>query len=88
MQHTGLDTPREHFKVSYAHVRLLSPHCNIQDALGEHFKFELTVGLNGRLWVHSRSPAHTIVVSNLILHSEYLSPQHCRELVREALHRI
>lgn len=69
--------------------RLLSPSCPILQALGQqHFKFEVTVGLNGRVWVSSRTVSHTVAVSNAILNSEYMSPEQCAELAQEVALRI
>lgn len=68
--------------------RLLSPSCAILNALGEFFKFETAVGLNGRVWVHSRCLPHTIAVSNAILNSEHLTTDQCAEVAREIAQRI
>lgn len=48
------------------------PTCAILSALGDALKFEIAIGLNGRVWVHSDSPLTTTVVVNAILHSELL----------------
>eukprot|EP00743_Colponemidia_sp_Colp-15_P004534 GILK01004888.1.p1 GENE.GILK01004888.1~~GILK01004888.1.p1 ORF type:complete len:243 (-),score=21.17 GILK01004888.1:84-812(-) len=49
---------------------LLDPDCAVLEALGRAFPFEVAVGVNGRVWVNSANPLHTIVISNAILNSE------------------
>jgi exosome complex component RRP40 len=40
--------------------------------LGRSIAFELAVGVNGMLWVHSESPAKTILICNAIKVSEVM----------------
>ena len=65
---------------------MLSKSCVVLQALGEHYKFECVVGLNGCVWITSPSLMNTIVVRNLILASEYMDPQTVRDMVNEATH--
>lgn len=68
--------------------RLLDPKTPILALLGEHFPFEIAVGMNGRVWVNSESVKNTIMLANAIQTSEYLSTEECKAmvegLVREA----
>ena len=41
--------------------------------LGQLFPYETAVGVNGRVWVKSDNPRHTILLSNCILNSEHLT---------------
>ena len=47
--------------------------CCCRVALSFPKAFEVVLGCNGYVWVHSNSPRHTIVVSNAILNSEHLA---------------
>ena len=58
------------------------------EALGKHFKFELTVGLNGRIWVNSSNVVHTIAISNAILNSEYMTAEQCRLAVDSIVEKL
>eukprot|EP00056_Hartaetosiga_gracilis_P012328 m.196268 g.196268 ORF g.196268 m.196268 type:complete len:316 (+) comp13674_c3_seq1:272-1219(+) len=62
---------------------LLSKSCTVLQALGERIPFEITVGRNGRVWVKTDNPQHTIVVANAVAASERLSPLRTREMVKE-----
>lgn len=68
--------------------RLLSPSCDLLEALGKYFKFELTVGLNGRVWVNSPSVVHVIAISNAILNSEYKTAEECIAMVNSIAERL
>ena len=68
--------------------RLLSPSCAVLEALGKYFKFESTVGLNGRVWVNSSNVVHTIAISNAILNSEHLTAEQCKLAVKSVVERL
>lgn len=68
--------------------RLLSPSCAVLEALGKYFKFELTVGLNGRVWVNSASVVHLIAITNAILNSEYKTPEECIAMVNSIVEKL
>ena len=51
------------------------------EALGKYFKFELTVGMNGRVWVNSGSVVQVIAITNAILKSEHMTVAQCRHVV-------
>ena len=51
------------------------------EALGKYFKFELTVGMNGRVWVNSGSVVQVIAITNAIERSEGMTEEQCRHMV-------
>lgn len=53
--------------------RLLAPDSKISVNLGKKYRFEKTIGLNGRVWIRSKSFQTTITISNLIKQLEYIS---------------
>ena len=85
----GLCRKYKRHTLDYVHIiiimyilhRLLSSSCAVLEALGKYFKFELTVGLNGRVWVNSASVVHVIAITNAILNSEYKTPEECQVMV-------
>jgi exosome complex component RRP40 len=44
--------------------------------------FELAIGHNGRVWVNSGSPPHTIFIANALANSELLSPEQVELMVQ------
>ncbi|KAI8884552.1 hypothetical protein K501DRAFT_217420 [Backusella circina FSU 941] len=68
--------------------RLLDPHTPILTFLGEHFPFETAVGMNGRVWVNSEDAQRTILISNAIQNSEYLSTEECKEMVQSLVNQL
>ena len=62
--------------------------CPILLALEREFKFECTVGMNGRVWVKAASTAHTIAISNALLSSEFMSSEQCEQLVAQIVQRL
>lgn len=67
--------------------RLLSPDCVVLQEVGKSTPFEIAVGQNGRVWVHSNSTAQTMLVANAILNCEFLSPAQTRDMVQQLLKR-
>ena len=57
-------------------------------ALGKEFKFECTVGMNGRVWVRSPSTVHTIAIANALVSSEYMSDEQCYTMVAQLVERL
>ena len=58
------------------------------EALGKYFKFELTVGMNGRVWVNSGSVVQVIAITNAILKSEHMTSDQCRHMVESITERM
>lgn len=67
---------------------LLRQSCPVLRVLRNHFKFECTVGMNGRVWVNSISTGSSIAVVNAIQNSEFMSPEQCTEMVQRLVERI
>lgn len=52
-------------------VRLLSPDCKLLENIGAKFKYEIAVGMNGRIWVKSPSISGTIFICNILSQVEH-----------------
>ena len=63
--------------------RLLQKNSTVMQELGSRQKFELAVGMNGRLWVKAPSPSDTIIVANALLASEYMSDKQIKRMVNK-----
>ncbi|KAI8993456.1 hypothetical protein BDB01DRAFT_716292 [Pilobolus umbonatus] len=68
--------------------RLLNPNTPILALLGEHFPFEIAVGMNGRVWINSEDEKNTILISNAIQNSEYLSTIECKHMVDDLINKL
>lgn len=68
--------------------RLLNPNTPILVLLGQHFPFETAVGMNGRVWVNSEEVKNTILISNAIQNSEYLSAEECKQMVEGLVNKL
>ena len=83
----NLVLPRVTIVVFFLH-RLLSTSCAVTEALGKYFKFELTVGMNGRVWVNSGSVVQVIAITNAIQKSELMTDEQCRQMVDSVAQRM
>lgn len=52
--------------------RLLAPDSKISEFLGQKYRFEKAIGINGRIWIRARSFETTILISNFIKQLEYI----------------
>lgn len=52
--------------------RLLAPDSRISELLGQKYRFEKAIGLNGRIWIRAKSLQTTILISNFIKQLEYI----------------
>lgn len=43
---------------------LLSPQCNFLELLGLNYRYEIALGMNGRVWINSNEPATILQVAN------------------------
>jgi exosome complex component RRP40 len=50
--------------------------------------FEVAVGVNGFLWIHSGLPEHTILIQNAILNSQVLSEEQVRGMVKSLVFTV
>lgn len=67
---------------SFAAKLLSQPTPAILTALGRALQFELAVGLNGHIWVHSPKPTTTIIVTNTLPKGEFLSDAQAEMVVK------
>ncbi|KAG0308352.1 exosome non-catalytic core subunit rrp40 [Dissophora globulifera] len=67
--------------------RLLDPKTLILRLLGQQLPFETAIGMNGKVWINSASPKHTILICNAIKNSEFLSPQECTTMVKSLIEK-
>ncbi|XP_062509284.1 putative exosome complex component rrp40 isoform X2 [Corticium candelabrum] len=63
--------------------KLLADKCPILKLLSSHFSFEIAVGMNGCVWVKSKSVANTIIISNIVENSEFLSLDELEMMVNQ-----
>ena len=73
---------------SFAAKLLRQPPPAILTALGKALQFELAVGLNGHIWVHSPKPTTTIIVTNTLPKGEFLSEAQADFLVKRILSSV
>ncbi|CAL1530468.1 unnamed protein product [Lymnaea stagnalis] len=53
--------------------KLLNPECVVLKQLGRRFKFEIAVGINGRVWVKANNEIQTIAMANAVMASELMN---------------
>jgi exosome complex component RRP40 len=79
------------FQVNLALARdLLNPSCLVLDALATtgRIPFEICIGVNGLIWVHSSRPEYTILVMNAIRNSEVMTGEQIHAMVKQLVHTI
>lgn len=59
-----------------------SPPAPVLTALGAVVKYEIAIGLNGRLWVNAENVVTTILVTNAIVNSEFLTAAQAQLMVQ------
>lgn len=50
--------------------QLLSPNSRLLKVLGSKYRFEIAIGMNGRIWIACKMPEHLIFISNTITRSD------------------
>jgi exosome complex component RRP40 len=53
--------------------KMLSPESVLLKKLGQTLKFEIAVGMNGRIWVRTTHPKDTICIANAIWAAEHMT---------------
>ncbi|CAL2029241.1 unnamed protein product [Caenorhabditis brenneri] len=62
------------FKVSLNHCRrLINPSCKILQTIGKFFKFEISVGMNGRIWINAPTTDDIIKIHDILNKSEFIT---------------
>lgn len=59
-----------------------NPPPPVLTALGAVVKYEIAIGLNGRLWVNAEHVVTTILVTNAIINSEFLTAAQAELMVK------
>ncbi|KAG7337569.1 KH domain containing protein [Nitzschia inconspicua] len=68
---------------------LLYPDNLVLQELGrKNIPFEVCVGVNGMLWVHSSRPEYTILIQNAILNSQVLTEDQVRGMVKSLVETV
>lgn len=52
--------------------KILNPKCQLLKILGHEIPYDIAVGMNGKIWLKTRSIKETIAVGNAILAAEHL----------------
>lgn len=68
--------------------RLLDPKTLVLRLLGQHIPFETAIGMNGKIWINSATPKQTILISNAIKNSEFLSVSECQVMVKAMIEKL
>jgi len=63
--------------------RLLDRSSLLLTTLGEYFAYEISVGMNGRVWVNASTPQEIIKIVNCIKNSEYVSSENIKSMVKQ-----
>ena len=67
---------------------LLYPKNLVLHELGKSIPFELCIGVNGFLWVHSTRPEYTILILNAIMNSQVLTEPQVRGMVKSLVETV
>lgn len=43
---------------------LLSPHCDLLERIGQSYRYEIALGMNGRVWINATEPSVLISIAN------------------------
>lgn len=63
--------------------KILNKDCNLLHLLSKETHYEVAAGINGRLWLHSKSTKTTILLRDTILKAEHTPYSEMQNLVRE-----
>jgi len=64
------------------------PECLVLKLLGKHFPFEIVVGLNGRVWIHSKGIIDMIAIANAIVSSEFMEAEQISFMIKQLIESI
>mmetsp|Transcript_11944 Transcript_11944/g.34235 ORF Transcript_11944/g.34235 Transcript_11944/m.34235 type:complete len:265 (-) Transcript_11944:41-835(-) len=67
---------------------LLYPRNLVLNELSKSIPFEVCVGVNGFLWVHSSRPEYTILILNAIMNSQVLTEPQVRGMVKSLVDTV
>jgi exosome complex RNA-binding protein Rrp4 len=66
-------------------IRLMVPTCTVLEVLGSRFPFEITVGMNGRVWIKSKNPRLVVNISRTIQNSRGKNETELRDLIESLI---
>lgn len=61
--------------------KILNEKCNLLHLLSKECQYEIAAGINGRIWINSKSNKATILLRNTILEAEYTPYNEMKNLV-------
>lgn len=67
---------------------LLDPRNLVLRELSKSLSFEVCIGVNGFLWVHSPRPEYTILIQNAITNSQVLTESQVRGMVKSLVETV
>lgn len=65
--------------------RLLAPDSKLIQTLGKKYKFEITIGMNGRVWVNAKSLDTTLTIVNFIQSLENTPKEQYQQICEELI---
>jgi len=60
--------------------RILAPDSKLLECLGKKYKYEIAIGMNGRIWTNAKNIETTITISNIISQLQYIPKSQYNEL--------
>ena len=67
---------------------LLSPQCELLQTLGKKCRFEIAIGMNGRVWISSHSVSITLFILNTLSEVEDMSDSELTTLSQQILNQF
>ena len=67
---------------------LMNETCDVFDIIGRKLKFEVSVGVNGLVWINSDSVRHTVIITNILSQVNRNSSTNVEALLERALAAI
>lgn len=61
--------------------KILNEKCNLLNLLSKECQYEIAAGINGRIWINSKSMKTTILLRSAILEAEYTPYNEMKKLV-------
>jgi len=68
--------------------KLLNPDSVLLKKLGEMLKFEIAIGMNGRIWARANEPKETICIANAIWAAEHMTDNEIKSMVDRLLNAL
>lgn len=69
IKQVALQVPLNHCR------RLIHQSCKVLQTLGKFFKFEITVGMNGRIWINAATTDDIIKIHDVLVKTEYVTDE-------------